>query len=66
MERFVFEVVEPLTAKDIEEEKRQERVKKVEAELRAFIRGELVHINKELSKKSRKLFVASSDIEALK
>jgi chromosome segregation ATPase len=34
--------------------------------LKAFIKGELVPINKELSKKTRELFVATSDIEKLK
>jgi hypothetical protein len=34
--------------------------------LRAFIKGELVPLNKDLSKKTRELFVATSDIEKLK
>lgn len=66
MDRFVFEVIEPFLAKDIEEDRREERVKKVTEELKSFVKGELVPINKELAKKSRELFVASSDIESLK
>ena len=46
MDRFVFEVIEPFLAKDLEEDRREERVKKVTEELRAFVKGELVPINK--------------------
>ena len=66
MERFVFEVIEPFLPTDLPEERRQERVSKIMSELRAFIKGEMVPINKELAKKSRELFVACSDVENLK
>jgi hypothetical protein len=66
MERFVFEVIEPLISQELEEERHKERTEKITEELRAFIKGELVPINKELAKKTRELFVASSDVERLK
>lgn len=66
MERFIFEVIEPLISKELEQTRHQQRIDKITEELKAFVRGELVPVNKELAKKMRELFVASSDVEKLK
>lgn len=62
MERFIFEIIEPLISKELEQTRHQQRIDKIKEELKAFVRGELMPVNKELAKKTRELFVASSDV----
>lgn len=39
MERFIFEVIEPLISEELDEQRHKERTNKITEELRAFIKG---------------------------